>query len=267
MSIKASAVALPLYRMFNRQDGSTRFTSHEALCAAYGVAPGTFILLSGTDRDAPLERWWSFGEIHRRKIIRTLRRNGIGLVTTPNYSLFIDVPRWDDLHAIKRIALVHHEFASEELPAALHVNGRTETDFRRWTDFVAARPEITHLAYEFTTGTGWAGRREQHAEWLTTLSESVGRPLSLVVRGSTEVLPALIRAFARVTVLETTSFLKTVMRQRASSNGTSHLCWSPAPTIEGAPIDDLLSHNMNTVHAWLGGLANVPSARQAGGGQ
>jgi hypothetical protein len=35
----------------------------------------------------------------------------------------------DDLHSIKRIALVHSEFLDEGLPAALHVNGRSEADF------------------------------------------------------------------------------------------------------------------------------------------
>ncbi len=66
-------------------------------------------------------------------------------------------------------------------PAALHINGRTETDFRRWTDYVASRKEITHLAYEFTTGTAWAGRREQHAAWLceAAMYYACGRALGL----------------------------------------------------------------------------------------
>jgi len=58
----------------------------------------------------------------------------------------------DDLHSIKRIALVHSEFLDEGLPVTLHVNGRSEADFKRWTDFLVARPEVTDIAYEFTTG-------------------------------------------------------------------------------------------------------------------
>ncbi len=92
---------------------------------------------------------------------------------------------------MKRIAIVHWEFLDEGLPAALHVNGRTETDFRRWAAFVADRPEITLLAYEFATGTGRAGRRGQHAAWLVDLARQVGRPLAIVVRGGADVLPAL----------------------------------------------------------------------------
>lgn len=244
-----SAVALPLASMFGRKDGAARFESNAALCKGFGIAPGNLIVLSGTDHDGPIERWWGLGEQRRRSLIRHLMHIGVAFTTTPNYSLFIDTPRWDDLHAMKRIAIVHHEFLSEGLPAALHVNGRTETDFKRWAEYVAARPEVTHLAYEFTTGTGWAGRLEQHAEWLSSIPRSVQRPLSLVVRGGTDVLPALADSFAGVTLLDTSSFMKAMMRKRAVLNG--HIDWADAPTVDGAPVDELLAHNVGTVHSWI----------------
>ena len=53
-------VALPLYAMFNRQEGRLRFESHEALCAEFGLSEGTAVILTGTDKDAPLERWWGY---------------------------------------------------------------------------------------------------------------------------------------------------------------------------------------------------------------
>ena len=251
--------ALPLWRMFNRRDGSPHHRSHSALCEAYGIQPGNLIVLSGTDHDAPIERWWGFGESQRRELIQNLLAIGVAFTTTPNYSLFIDTPRWDDMHAMKRIALVHQEFLSEGLPAALHVNGRTETDFRRWTDYVASRPEVTHLAYEFTTGTGWAGRQEQHAAWLCDLAQSVARPLTLVLRGGMEVLPTLTAAFAKVTLLDTSSFMKAMMRKRAVLNG--NLRWCSAPTSSGAPVDDLLAHNVNAVQTWIGQMVHTGASQ------
>ena len=251
--------ALPLSRMFNRRDGSPRHQSHSALCQAYGIEPGKRIVLSGTDHDAPIERWWGFGEARRRELIRNLLDIGVAFTTTPNYSLFIDTPRWDDMHAMKRIALVHQEFLSEGLPAALHVNGRTETDFRRWSEYIASRAEVTHLAYEFTTGTGWAGRQKQHAQWLCELAGVVGRPLALVLRGGMEVLPTLASAFTSVTLLDTSSFMKAMMRKRAVLNGS--LGWCPAPTSTGAPVDDLLGHNVNAVQTWVGKLVH-PDGQQ-----
>jgi hypothetical protein len=250
LTLDAAAIALPLARMFHRREATARHISHGSLCSAFGIDAKSMIILSGTDCDAPLERWWGFGEKRRRELIRSFRRIGVSFTTTPNYSMFINVPRWDDMHSMKRIAIVHYEFQSEGLPAALHINGRTNTDFRRWTEFLAGRPEISHIAYEFTTGTGWAGRQEAHAAWLSELAAGAGRPLTLVVRGGIEILPILGRAFAHVTVLDTTSFIKTIMRKRASLNG--RLDWVSSPTDMGAPIDELFASNVQTVRSWIG---------------
>lgn len=253
LPLSAEFIALPLAQMVNR-DGSARFLAPESLRHAFRIARRSKIVLSGTDHDPPLERWWGMGHTKRRELIRNLIRLDIALTTTPNYSLFIDSPRWDDLHAMKRIAIVHHEFLSEGLPAALHVNGRTNTDFLRWTDFVASRPEITHLAYEFTTGTGWSGRQEQHVEWLCMIAASLSRPMNLVVRGGTDSLPTLSKAFAHVTMVDTSSFIKTMMRRSASVN--DRLNWIPAPTAKGASVDDLLAHNIDTIQTWIGKIAS-----------
>jgi hypothetical protein len=138
--------------------------------------------------------------------------------------------------------------------AALHVNGRTERDFERWGNFIAARDEVTHLAYEFITGTSWAGRQKQHAAWLAALAARVGRPLHLVVRGGIDVLPGLAKAFAGITILEATSFMKTMYRQRPRISGEIGSGWQPAPTPTGSPLDDLLIANITDVAAWLNTL-------------
>ncbi len=249
LALSSDFVALPLAGMFSRRNGSARHLSRESLCTTYSINPASSIILSGTDTDAPLELWWGFGEVKRREIIRALLRIGVCFTTTPNYSLFIDAPRWNDMHSMKRIALVQQEFQSEGLPAALHVNGRTNADFRRWTEFLVARPEITHLAYEFTTGTGWAGRQVLHASWLCDLAADVGRPLTLILRGGIEVARKLASSFAHITVIDTTSFIKAMKRKRASLNG--RLDWLAAPTDAGAPLDDLLAENLLAVTGWV----------------
>jgi len=154
--------------MFNRRIGISKFETRAALNNAFKVSSNAAIILTGTAVDRPLERWWSLGE-QRRGIIQALRDVGVALATTPNYSLFADQPRWDDLHSMKSIAIVWQEFIDEGLPAALHVNARTDTDWQRWIDFIDERPEATHIAYEFGTGAGWAGRKQWHAEKLVDL--------------------------------------------------------------------------------------------------
>jgi hypothetical protein len=251
------ATALSLYQLFHRRSGQLRYSSRDEVLEKFGLSPNTHLVLTGTDQDPPIEGWWKLSD-RRRLIIRKLRDLGIGLATTPNYSLFIDQPRWDDLHAMKRIGLVHEEFLSEGLPAALHVNARTETDIQRWTDYVGSRPEITHVAYEFATGTGWAGRQEVHARWLAGMASAIGRPLHLVVRGGIDVLPILANAFTGLSVVETSIFMKTMKRRRAAFEVTGALKWEPVLTPAGALLDELLAENYTTVEAWLRPLA-IPS--------
>lgn len=236
------AVALPLYALFDKRTGAPKYASRAALCDAYGLAPDVQIILTGTDQDPPLERWWRYGTERRLQAIANLRALGIALVTTPNYSLFPHVPRWYDLHSMKRIALVQAELASAGVPAALHVNGRTERDFLRWGHYIAQRPELTHIAYEFGTGAGHADRMPQHIEWLTDLARIAGRRLTLVVRGGIAALPALARAFD-IVFLDTDVFMRSMNRQSAVRVGNARLRWEPTPTAQGEALDDLFERN------------------------
>ena len=242
-----AAVCLPLYSVIARHRGAERYAEATMVAQAFRFRVGTPIMLTGTANDRPLERWWSLGPL-RLDEIRRLRDFGAVLVTTPNFSLFTDRPRWDDMHSMKRIAITHEEFLQEGLAAALHVNARTEWDWERWTNYILQRSEVTHVAFEFTTGAGRVGRIDWHAEQLAKLAANVGRPLHLVVRKiSGNVLGGLVSAFARTTVLDTTSFIKTVRRQRALEAEPGRLEWESSPTVLDAPIDELLTHNWSVV--------------------
>lgn len=252
---EATAVCLPLYSVIQRHNGETRYANKQELSRAFRLAANAQIVLTGTASDAPLERWWSLGS-QRRERIRGLRQLGVALVTTPNYSLFVDQPRWDDLHSLKRIAIVHEEFLSEGLPAALHLNARTDRDWERWTEYIAARPEVTHVAFEFSTGAGWALRMAWHLEKLGRLAENVGRPLHLVMRGGGKFLPALTRNFADITLLETSVFMKTKSRQRATLTAPGKVNWRSSPTKKAATLDLLLSQNWRVVAAAYAPILN-----------
>lgn len=243
----APVVCLPLYKIIARDTGIERYADAKELAKAFQLRPGTRVILSGTATDAPLERWWSLGP-RRLDAIRRLRDLGVELVTTPNFSLFTDRPRWDDMHSMKRIAITHEEFLRVGIPAALHVNARTERDWERWTEYILRRSEVTHVAFEFATGAGWAGRIQWHVDQLVCLAGHVGRPLHLVVRAAKgNVLQQLVSSFAQTTVLETSSFVKAIRRQRAVETYTSMVKWEASPTPLNAPVDELLAHNWSVV--------------------
>lgn len=243
----AEAICLPLFKVIDRRDATARFVSRKAVAAHFQISERAVLLLSGTDRDRHLEGWWSLNAHRRRDAIQRLLDLGIDFVTTPNYSLFTNVPRWGNMFNMKRIALVHEEFLAKGMAAGLHVNARTEWDWERWIEYVRARPEVTHLAYEFGTGASRGPRLAWHAQHLGLLAREAGRPLHLVVRGGTPALSSLMANFAKVTFIDTNAFTKaTRARQRAYFAG-KRLRWRTSPTARTEPLDELLSSNWQAV--------------------
>ncbi len=236
------AIALPLYKVIKRQNGEPRFHNRKALADAFKIDPNSTILLTGSGRDAPLERWWSLGPM-RVDVIRAVRDLGIGIATTPNFSLFTDLPRWDDLHSMKRIALTHEEFMANGVAAALHLNARTDRDWSRWAAYIKARLEITHVAFEFATGAGAASRIAWYGQQLVTLARKVDRPLHLIVRGGNRVLVELRANFESVTVLETNVFMKTLHRQQLVVEANGKLVASSLLMEKSDPLDNLFVRN------------------------
>jgi hypothetical protein len=164
------------------------------------------------------------------------------LVTTPNYSLFVNSPREDNLHNMKRIAICWHELASVGIPAALHVNARTDADWARWGQFVTERPEISALAFEFATGAVYSSRARWHIEHLCKMADEVGRKLQLIIRGDQHA-KALRQSFEYVTAIDTSLYIKSMRRQKIVSNHGEKPRWIPTMTMVDEPLDRLFHQN------------------------
>jgi hypothetical protein len=246
-------VAIPLYALIDLANAALKFTDREALANRFGIEPQARIVVSGVARDNDIERYW--GLANRAELLAQLHSLGIALITPPNFSVLTDVPRTDNLHAMKRIMLAWVEMAEAGLPAALHVNARTERDYQRWAELIAARSEIQFIAVEFATGAGRGSRIDWHVARLCQLASDVNRPLRLIVRGGARVLEPLRQSFDAVTVIDTDAFHKTRCRKQAYFTESGKLNWRGHPTAPGGPLDWLLQHNVVTLHShqrWLG---------------
>jgi len=248
-ALEIEAAAVPLSLLVDHRLARARYRDISDIRRAFLLGATTKVVVTGTATDPPLERWWALGRM-RRIVLRALKEAGVYFATAPNFSLFSDQPRWDDLHSMKRIAIAHEEFLSEGIPCALHVNSRTDRDIERWAEYIAARPEIEHISYEFLTGSGWSDRREKHAEWLISLAKWVNRPLSLTMRGAIGLVPSLATAFEEVTIIDATAFMKAVKRQQATPSNQAPR-WTPVITPIGAPVDGLLNHNIAAMERWI----------------
>ena len=237
-----TAVSIQFHQLFHRRTGVPKFASREQICSAFGVADSVQLVLSATAEDTPLERWWSLGS-KRRGVLAWLSELGLAAATSPNFSVFADVPRWDNFHAAKRIGVCWQEMAAANIPTALHLNARMANDWRQWTEFVKHRPEITAISYEFATGAGMPGRFAFHVEELKHLADRVSRPLRLIVRGGLSALADLRRSFERVSMIDTTTYMRTVYRQIGIVSPRGGIVWKAAPGRPDVDMDALLEQN------------------------
>ncbi len=242
-------VAIPFSEMYRRRGKLAMPYTRSELEAKFRLGPHTKIALSGVEQDEHVEQWW--GSVGRRDVVRILLDLGVIFATTPNFSLTVNAPRHDDLHAMKRIALVWSQLHDAGVPTALHVNGRTDHDFFRLREFLQFHTEIEAIAFEFTTGAAKKERGQYFAELLIRLAGDLARPLTLIVRGGVAWASLLAPHFGQIVLLETDAFHKTVNRKRAALTPSGRLHWQHNPTAEGAPLDELLAHNLAVMSVWV----------------
>lgn len=245
--LNSPIVALPLYALLDMNQGTLRYLDREALSRKFGIDLNARLVISGVARDRKIERYWALPE--RPSLLAQLVQLDVALITPPNFSVLTDVPRTDNLHAMKRILIATIEMMHAGLPTALHVNARTERDYERWMQLIAERPEIQCLAVEFATGAGRGERLDWHVAQLTHLAQHVPHPLRLVVRGGMRALEPLRKAFAAVMMIDSHAFSKTNRRQQAHFRPDGKLVWRSQRTAPGAPLDDLLQQNVAALHS------------------
>lgn len=244
-TIPTDIVAIP-FSEFSVRRGKYAFPRTRAeLCGKFRLAPSTKIVLSGVENDRRVELWW--GALGKSEVLAAMRELGVLFVTTPNFSAIADVPRHDNMHSLKRIALTWAELHDAHIPAAVHVNCRTDFDFIRFGEFLRMHDEIEAISFEYTTG----GANEECGEFFTKslceLAIKVSRPLTLVLRGGVRWISSLAPYYANISSLDTTACMRTIKRQRAHVGSDGRPRWRHSPTRKGAPIDELLKHNMGAM--------------------
>jgi hypothetical protein len=149
--LELECAAVSLHRLYDKKDGRVRYKNPAELRAAFALARETKVILIGSGRDQPTENWWGLSK-NRLSVLEQLRQLDVEMITTPNFSMFTDVPRYDNLRNIKRIVITWNEVLRVGLPSALHANARTVRDYNRLLELAAERKELTDFSFEFKTG-------------------------------------------------------------------------------------------------------------------
>lgn len=239
--LRAPAVAVPLWLVVRRACDEVRWASRAALMKHMRLSSRSALVIDGIGRDKFIERFWA--ERTLQKLVPALAALRPDWVIVPNYSLFTNVPRWDNLYSMKRIAIIWTEFSRLGVPTALTLNARTDRDWERWTEFVVERSEVRGVAIELGTGGRYADRRKYILEQTARLGSAAGGRLRLFARGGRDHLDALRESFCGVHLLDTNPFMKAVHRQRLvqeDSGVATRRSW----TLEGQPIEHLLQGNV-----------------------
>jgi Domain of unknown function (DUF4417) len=241
-ALRTEAVAIPLSYLFNRKTGALRFASREEIAENFGFEETARLVILGVDQDDRIEDYWAL-----RLAARTPDRLAAlrpDLITVPNFSLPLDVIRYDNLHNLKRIALCWSELMLAGIPTALHVNARTDRDWERWIEFIAERKEVKVVSFEFATGPARPEWGKWYASKLVELGIAVPRHMQLITRGGYAYLPILRSAFSNVVFIDSTSFMKTIKRKKLVLEPGKQPRWIDARTRPREHLDALLQENV-----------------------
>ena len=120
----------------------------------YRLAPGTRVALEFYVEDRVLEGLWA----NRSCVIRELKHLGLDLVLSPNFSVWRDHSRFEQLVQQRRSFAFYHELVEAGLPAIPDVGwSRFEPDGRLWAEWINGQPDLGAVSI-------FCGGRKIHAE-------------------------------------------------------------------------------------------------------
>lgn len=244
-------VALDTYQVFRLDKGGTYgpiADSAESLRKKFKLEPTTTIILRGTAKDRPLERYWR----HRRRdgAPEKMSALGLSLVVGPNFSHFLDVPRTDNLFNRKRQLICLGEMAAAGLNPVPHLSAVMPGDWSFWKDYLRSNTSVRQVAVEFQTGNKRGVEGTKAVLKLSMLRDQLGRDLHPILIGGAQFLTRVASEFGDFTLIDSNPFMKGVKRMAfdASKAGRS---WDPSPTRPGEPIDPLIAQNIAEYSTWV----------------
>jgi hypothetical protein len=257
LAIKVVAISL-CDVLASRRGGKyvVKYAKADELRSAYRLSPGTRVILVGVDHDAPLERFWNK---HRtQETCHVLAQLGLE-VSTPNYSFFTDVPRFQILRNRKRILLAAERLSQAGVRVALHLNANTPSDWAFWTAFLHEHTEVNSVTVEFQTGA-----MANHAFGQDTfnavdeLLDRVGRPLHVILVGAARFYSQAREHRWNFTVIDSRPFMYTQSRKLLQRGAAGTFSLKPFPTQKGAPLHQLFEANVQAYEKMLKGGSDTP---------
>ena len=147
-------VALHAGRVFGLAGSGLTPKHRRPLRDSYRVSAGTRLALEFYVEDRVLEGVWA----HRREVIPQLTDLGLDLILSPNFSVWRDHSRFEQLIQQRRSFAFYHELREADLPAVPDVGWSFfEPDGRLWADWINGQAGLSAVSI-------FCGGRKIHAE-------------------------------------------------------------------------------------------------------
>ena len=204
---------------------------------AFKLRRNARIILSSIDEDRELENFWHVKTV--RSLAKRLAALDIEHIIAPNFSLPLEIPRFDNIANVRRSLVCAEEFSKVGMSVIPYIAGVTEHDWDFWEGFLREHREINIIAKEFQTGPSNNQVALWHIGHLLKLQDRIKRGLHIVAVGGRRHLRNLIE-FSGISVIDSNPFMKTCHRFALAASGI----WEDFPTAPNEPLDDLLLTNI-----------------------
>ena len=232
-------VALPTIEVTRaRVVSGGMFRTPNQLKSFFHIGRHTRVILISIAEDTDLERYWENSIIE--SLPDRLAALGIELITTPNFSFPLNVPRTVHLANRKRSLICAQEFSDAGISVVQHLNAVTQTDWDFWRDFLREHAHIKLVAKEFQTG----GKNKSVAHWhigqLRRIEDALGRGVHLIAVGGRRHM-RLLGSLSAYTIIDSVPFMRAIKRRKLRGRDG---VWKMNRTPQGEPIDQLLRDNI-----------------------
>jgi len=237
--VELPLVALKTFEVTRRRGGNGKmFETAEELRSFFRIGAKTRLILISADQDTELERYWELSRVD--SLPERLAGFGIELISAPNFSFPLNVPRFEHLANRRRSLICAEEFSGVGMNVVPHLNAVTQGDWDFWRDFLREHTHVKVVAKEFQTGGATRRVAQWHVDQLLRIEDALGRGLHLIAVAGRRHL-WMLTTLSGFTIIDSVPFMKTVYRQRLSHKDGQ---WKINRTLPGQPLDELLKANI-----------------------
>lgn len=176
----------------------------------FGIHPKSKVLLLCYAKDGLIEKLWT----RRKDIFKNIAGLGFDLVTSVNYSVWLDQPHAERLINPKRSLITFQELQELGVPTIPHIYWTGKKDLMRWGDWLTNNKGVSTIAINLQTE-----RERGNLIWNQTLEDLkffvsiLGRPVHFLITGPSK--PERIRQLQNI--LPTFTLTNGICARRAAS--------------------------------------------------